>query len=195
MNFGDLKNLDVRSPGEWPSLAKTIAVGMLCVVGAVAWYYYDIQEQYAVLERVEREELDLRRQFETKQKKLVNLELYKEQLEDLRQALGAMIRQLPDKTEIAGLLVDVSQSGLAAGLEFELFRPEAELPKEFYAEKPIQIRVVGSYHEFGEFVSSLAAMPRIVTIHDIRIAPRDDGDLTMDAVAKTYRYLDEGSGG
>lgn len=191
----NLKDLDLRNPGEWPGLAKGLAITLLCLIVGGAWYYYDIQELYAQLHRVEREELDLRKQFEAKQAKVVNLALYREQLEDMRQALGAMLRQLPDKTEIAGLLIDVSQSGLAAGLEFELFQPQAEVPREFYAEKPIRIRVIGTYHEFGEFISTLAAMPRIVTIHDIRITPAGGGLLRMEAIAKTYRYLDEATEG
>ena len=196
MNLAELRELDLRNPGEWPAVIKAISVVLVFLAVGGGWYYYDIQDKYVQLERVEREEQELRKTFEDKQSKVVNLALYKEQLEDMRQALGAMLRQLPDKTEIAGLLIDVSQSGLAAGLEFELFQPQGEVPREFYAEKPIKIRVVGSYHEFGEFISSLAAMPRIVTVHDIRITPRkEDGLLRMEAIAKTYRYLDEVSGG
>jgi type IV pilus assembly protein PilO len=192
MNLSELKGLDLRSPGEWPLLIKVVAIALVCVAVGGGWYYYDIQEKYVRLERVEREEMELRKTFEDKQSKVVNLELYKEQLEEMRQALGAMLRQLPDKAEIADLLTDVSQSGLASGLEFELFQPQAEVPREFYAEKPIRIQVVGTYHEFGEFISSLAAMPRIVTVHDIRITRRKDDDLLrMEAIAKTYRYLDE----
>ena len=195
MNLSELRDLDLRTPGEWPGLAKGLLIALLCAALAGAWYYYDIQHQYIALDKVEQEEQSLRAEFERKQSKVVNLALYKEQLDDMRQTLGAMLRQLPDKTEIAGLLIDVSQSGLAAGLEFELFQPEGEIPKEFYAEKPIRVRVVGSYHEFGEFISALAAMPRIVTVHDIRISPVDGSLLRMEAIAKTYRYLDEGEGG
>lgn len=191
MKLSDLRDLDIRTPGEWPGLAKGLLIGLLCAAVGGASYYYDIQHQYVALERVEQQELSLRKEFEDKQAKVVNLELYKEQLADMRQTLGAMLRQLPDKNEIAELLIDVSQSGLAAGLEFELFQPEAEIPKEFYAEKPIRIRVVGAYHEFGEFISSVAAMPRIVTIHNVNILP-GGGPLRMEAIAKTYRYLDEG---
>jgi len=195
MNFGQLRNLDVRHPEEWPPIAKFLGLGLLCALIIGGWYYYDIQERYAQLDRVESEEKQLRKTFEDKQAKVVNLELYKQQLDDMRQTLGAMLRQLPDKSEIAGLLIDVSQSGLASGLEFELFQPEAEIPREFYAENPIRIRVVGTYHEFGEFISSLSNMPRIVTIHDVKISPRGGSVLQMEAVAKTYRYLEEGEGG
>lgn len=192
MSLSELKGLDLRNPGEWPLLIKVFAIALACVVVGGGWYYYDIKEKYVRLDRVEREEMELRKTFEDKQSKVVNLDLYKEQLEEMRQALGAMLRQLPDKAEIADLLTDVSQSGLASGLEFELFQPQAEVPREFYAEKPIRIQVVGTYHEFGEFISNLAAMPRIVTVHDIRITRRKEDDLLrMEAIAKTYRYLDE----
>jgi type IV pilus assembly protein PilO len=145
---------------------------------------------------VQREEADLRQEFESKQAKAANLENYKKQLALMEESFGAMRRQLPDSTEVADLLVDVSQTGLAAGLEFELFQPQAEVPKDFYAELPIKIRVIGNYHEFGEFVSGLAALPRIVTIHDVQIQPRPNspGDLIMEATARTYRYLDEAGG-
>jgi len=143
----------------------------------------------------------LRTTFEGKQKKAANLDAYKQQLAEMQESFGAMLRQLPDKTEVAALLVDVSQTGLAAGLEFELFKPTGEVPKDFYAELPIQIQVVGGYHEFGNFISGLAALPRIVTIHNISIAPRSkrgggvssENPLTLKATAKTYRYLEEGS--
>lgn len=192
MNWGDIRNLDAREFGEWPIPVKGFIIVLIWGLMAAGWYYYDIQYRYAALDRVEREELNLRKTFEERQSRVVNLELYKQQLEDLRASLGAMLRQLPDKAEIAGLLVDVSQSGLAAGLEFELFQPENEIAREFYAEKPIRLRVVGTYHEFGEFISAIAAMPRIVTIHDVNITPAGGPtSMVMNAVAKTYRYLDE----
>jgi len=159
----------------------------------VAWYYLDIEEQYTDLARVEQTEQDLRQDFEIKQAKAANLDAYRAQLAEMEESFGAMLRQLPNRTEVADLLVDVSQTGLAAGLEFELFQPQGEVPKDFYAELPIKIRVVGDYHEFGEFVSGLASLPRIVTIHDVQIKPRKTGtDLIMEATARTYRYLDEG---
>ncbi len=132
--------------------------------------------------------------FSTKAKKAANLDKYKKQMKEMEQSLGAMLRQLPSKTEVAELLVDVSQTGLASGLEFELFKPEPERPLEFYAELPIKLRVKGTYHEFGDFVSGVAALPRIVTLHDFSIQPKGD-ELTMEATAKTYRYLEEGEGG
>ncbi|MCB1789860.1 MAG: type 4a pilus biogenesis protein PilO, partial [Gammaproteobacteria bacterium] len=131
-----------------------------------------------------------------KQAKAANLDAYRAQLAEMQESFGAMLRQLPNRTEVADLLVDVSQTGLAAGLEFELFQPQGEVPKDFYAELPIKIRVVGKYHEFGEFVSGLAALPRIVTIHDVEVRPQSANSptLVLEATARTYRYLDEAGG-
>ena len=200
MNLQELNELDFSNVGDWPLAVKLIMVLLLCLALGAGWYFYDIKEQYAQLEKVERKELELREEFESKQAKAANLENYQKQLEEMRQSFGAMLRQLPDKTEVADLLVDVSQTGLAAGLEFELFQPQALIPREFYAELPIQIRVHGSYHEFGEFISGLASLPRIVTIHDVKIKPPRErgqrgGNLVLEATAKTYRYLEEQGGG
>src|SRR5262249_24142310 len=146
------------------------------------------------LQRRQAEELTLRQQFHEKHAKAVNLELYKQQLKDIERSFGALLRQLPGKTEVPSLLVDISQTGLAAGLQEKLFQPQAEQKKEFYAELPIKIRLTGSYHQFGEFVSGIAALPRIVTLHDIDIKPdnKDAYDqLSLELTAKTYRYMDE----
>ncbi|MEO5344217.1 MAG: type 4a pilus biogenesis protein PilO, partial [Gammaproteobacteria bacterium SHHR-1] len=148
------------------------------------------------LEKVEMEEGDLRNEFAAKQVKAINLERYRQQLADLKESLGTMLQQLPNQTEVPALLVDVSQTGLAAGLEFKRFQPAAEKKQEFYAELPINIEVVGNYHQFGDFVSGLASLPRIVTIHNINIKPTGGkdakgGQLSLKAVAKTYRYLDD----
>ena len=147
---------------------------------------------------MEREESELRSAFEAKQRKAANLDAYRQQLEEMRESFGAMLRQLPDKAEVASLLVDVSQTGLAAGLEFELFRPSGEELKDFYGELPIQVQVTGTYHDFGRFISGLAALPRIVTIHDVVIRAKKEagdgepsGELEMNATVKTYRYIDE----
>jgi len=191
----DLNNLDFNDIGDWPMLVKLFIVSLVAILVGVAWYYMDTQDQYAGLERVRREEQTLRADFEEKQQKAVNYEKYKEQLAEMKQTFGAMLRQLPNKKEVADLLIDVSQTGLAAGLEFQLFQPQNEIPKDFYAELPIKIRVVGDYHEFGEFISGIAALPRIVTMHDIDIKPisgQRAGGLVMEATAATYRYLDEG---
>ena len=195
MNLQELNDLDLSNIGVWPAPVKAVLVLVLCAAIGIGWYYYNTEDQLIALEKVERIELDLRKEFEEKQAKAVNLEKYKKQLDEMRQSFGAMLRQLPDKTEVAELLVDVSQTGLAAGLEFELFEPQGENRKEFYAELPIKIKVKGEYHQFGEFISGLAALPRIVTIHNVTISPPStrttDDSLLMEAVAKTYRYLDE----
>jgi type IV pilus assembly protein PilO len=195
MDLQQLNELDFSNIGDWPGAVKAVVVALLCalVIGGV--YYFDTQDQLARLEQSERKERDLRKTFESKQKKAANLEAYKQQLAEMRESFGAMLRQLPDKTEVAALLVDVSQTGLAAGLEFELFKPAGEVPKDFYAELPINIKVVGDYHEFGNFISGLAALPRIVTIHNVRISEQGKGrnsQLLLEATAKTYRYLEEG---
>lgn len=202
MTLDELNELDFSTIGDWPIAIKVILIVILCGLLSVGWYFFDIEAQYKELERVERLERDLRDEFERKQSRAANLEAYRAQLAEMKETFGAMLRQLPNKTEVADLLVDVSQTGLASGLEFSLFQPQKERPKEFYAELPIRLTVSGSYHQFGEFVSGLAALPRIVTVHDITIAPvqkkaQDSisgGDLKLEAMAKTYRYLD-GEGG
>ena len=193
MNLKDLNQLDFSNLGDWPVAAKTLAILLVCGLVSGAGYYLDPQHQLVSLDQVASQEQALRAEFERKQEKAANLEVYKQQLEEMRQSFGAMLKQLPDKTEVAALLVDVSQTGLAAGLEFELFQPMAEVRKDFYAELPIKLRVLGRYHEFGEFISGLAALPRIVTIHDVSIEPskKAGGRLQLVATAKTYRYLEE----
>ncbi len=194
MNLSDLNNLDFSEIGNWPVAAKVGLIGVLCLIILGGGYWFDTKEQLAELERHEGKEQELKSVFSTKAKKAANLDKYKKQMKEMEQSLGAMLRQLPSKTEVAELLVDVSQTGLASGLEFELFKPEPERPLEFYAELPIKLRVKGTYHEFGDFVSGVAALPRIVTLHDFSIQPKGD-ELTMEATAKTYRYLEEGEGG
>ncbi len=204
MNLDELNELDFGNIGVWPWPVKIVLILLVCTLLSVAFYYVDTQEQLLQLERAEKEEATLRKDFEQKQAKAASLDKYKQQLEEMKQSFGAMLRQLPNKTEVAELLVDVSQTGLAAGLEFELFQPAGEVPKEFYAELPIKLKVHGGFHEFGEFISGLAALPRIVTIHDVRIQPVNIGaisgkrgdsrnqKLILEATAKTYRYLEEG---
>ena len=164
---------------------------MLCVLGI---YFFVWDEQRPKLQQFAAEEQQLRQEFKDKHAKAVNLELYKQQLKDIERSFGALLRQLPGSTEVPSLLVDISQTGLAAGLEEKLFQPQPEQRKDFYAELPIKIRLTGSYHQFGEFVSGIAALPRIVTLHDIDIKPdnKDAYDqLSLELTAKTYRYLDE----
>lgn len=193
----DLNNLDPNNPGVWPMPVKLLAFAVLFAVILIAGWKFDItkqQEELAGLEKKEIEQLDI---LDIRQKKAANLNALKEQMEEMKQSFGDMVRQLPNKTEVAGLLIDISQTGLAAGLEFKLFEPKTESPKEFYAELPINISVVGDYHQFGEFVSGIAALPRIVTTHNINIlviAKKKDAGalkLKMTAVAKTYRALEE----
>jgi type IV pilus assembly protein PilO len=196
----DLKRLDASNIGNWPVAFKGLAIGVLslAVLGAGAWF--DTRGQLATLSKDQAKEVELKKTFEEKQLKAVSLNAYKKQMEDMQKVFGEMLRQLPSKTEVAALLVDISQVGVAAGLEFELFKPEPEIPVEFYAELPIKVRVNGNYHQFGSFVSGVAALPRIVTLHDFVITQAKDakakdskrkGPLIMEATAKTYRYLDE----
>jgi type IV pilus assembly protein PilO len=200
MNLSSL-NLDPENVGSWPLPIKAAAVLIICALAAGAVYYFDTQNQLAELGTIQAKEQELKTAFETKQKKAVNLEEYRLQLDEIEKSFGDLLRQLPDKTQVPDLLVDVSQTGLASGLEFELFKPGNEAPKEFYAELPIDIKVLGNYMEFGTFISGLASLPRIVTIHNVKITPRKDlgtasnknKPLVMEALVKTYRYMDEGS--
>ena len=191
MNFNEI-NWDFNEAGNWPTSIKVAAIAVVSIILFVAWIYFDTVDQWDGLKKVEKKEIALKKTLERKQAKAVNLDAYKQQLVDMQQQFGAMLQQLPNKTQIADLLVDVSQAGLASGLEFSLFQPSGEKRKDFYAEKPIKLTVVGNYHEFGEFVSNLAALPRIVTLHNVSLAPAGKGGvMTMNATAKTYRYLDE----
>lgn len=208
MNLSEI-NWDINYAGRWPFPIKLGIVSLFCAVVIGAWYYFDTQDQILQLDSVRQKEPELKSSFENKQKKVANLEEYKAQLVEMEKAFGEMLRQLPDKTQVPELLIDVSQTGLASGLEFELFKPQAEIKKDFYAELPINIRVVGDYAKFGTFVSGLAALPRIVTIHDVRIKGIGSGSgekgktadqtgnkkpgmgLVMETLVKTYRYLEE----
>jgi type IV pilus assembly protein PilO len=191
----ELRSLDPRDPGRWPLAIRTGAVALCFVVlSGVLTYLFVWNDQRPELQRRADTEQQLRQEFKTKHAKAVNLDVYKTQLKDIERSFGALLRQLPGKTEVPNLLVDISQTGLSAGLEEKLFQPQPELKKEFYAELPIKISLTGSYHQFGEFVSGIAALPRIVTLHDIDIktATKDAYDqLTLELTAKTYRYLDE----
>jgi type IV pilus assembly protein PilO len=192
MNLSELNELDLNNIANWPLPARMAVIALIFAAVLGLGYWLDIKDQRISLQKAENKELELRQTFETKAKKAANLAAYEQQLEEMKASFGAMLRQLPNKTEVAELLVDISQTGLASGLEFELFKPESEVPKEFYAELPITIRVKGNYHEFGNFVSGVAALPRIVTVHDINIVPsKEGGELHMDMLAKTYRYIDE----
>lgn len=192
----ELQSLDVNDVGRWPLAfrAAVIIIVFLAVVGLGVWFTI-VKDKQPVLERAQQDEMDLRTAFESKQKKAANYDDYKEQLEEIEKSFGTMLRQLPGETEIPSLIVDISQTGLAAGLQERLFEPQAEIPRDFYAEKPIRITLVGGYHEIADFVSGIAALPRIVTLHNINItAVGEDGDydnLSIDVTAKTYRYIEE----
>jgi type IV pilus assembly protein PilO len=164
---------------------------VICAAVLFAGYWFDTKEQMQMLEQQQAKENELKQTFEKKQADAANLEAYKEQMAEMEKRFGALLLKLPSKTEIAELLVDVSRVGLDAGLEFELFKPGNEVPRDFYAEFPINLRVKGSYHELGNFVSGVAALPRIVTIHDLSMKKDKEGELTMTATANTYRYLDK----
>ena len=191
----ELQSLDPRDPGRWPLAVRAGAVGLcFLILTAVLIYVFVWDAQLPELQRRQDVEQQLRQEFRTKHAKAVNLDLYKQQLKDIERSFGALLRQLPGKTEVPNLLVDISQTGLSAGLEEKLFQPQPEQKRDFYAELPIKIRLTGSYHQFGQFVSGIAALPRIVTLHDIQITSvnKDAYDqLALELTAKTYRYLDE----
>lgn len=191
----DIKSLDPNDPGRWPLPVRAGCV-VLCfvVLAAASFWYFVWTEQKPKLDTATAEEQTLRATFKSKHSKAVNLEVYQQQLADIERSFGALLRQLPGKTEVQSLLIDISQVGVGAGLEEKLFQPTAESTKDFYAELPIKIRLTGSYHQMGEFVSGIAALPRIVTLHDIIIRP-DNKDLydnlSFELTAKTFRYLDD----
>jgi len=191
----ELRALDPRDPGRWPLAVRAGAIGVcFLALAIVATYLLVWQDMSPQLAQLQDQEEQLRSEFKTKHAKATNLDIYKQQLGNIEKSFGAMLRQLPSKTEVDSLLVDISQTGLAAALTQKLFQPEAEVKKDFYAEQPIKIRFVGSFHQFGQFVSGIAALPRIVTLHDVQIASTDkntNDQLQMDLTAKTYRYLDD----
>jgi type IV pilus assembly protein PilO len=192
----ELRALDPRDPGRWPFVIRALATLVCFVVlsGALIWYFV-WSDRMPVLQQREDQEQALRNEYKTKHAKAANLQLYKQQLADIEKSFGALLRQLPSKTEVPNLLVDISQTGLAAALQEKLFQPGTEAKKDFYAELPIKITLTGTYHDFGAFVSGIAALPRIVTLHDITITPLDKtgsfDNLQLDVTAKTYRYLDD----
>lgn len=197
----ELQSLDMQNPGSWPSWARGAAVAFAGLLILAAGYFVMIKPQIEELDAARLKETTLFTEFETKQKKVAALDAYKEQLKEMERSFGAMLRQLPSKAEVANLLNDISQTRVAASLEEELFKPQPDVPREFYAQLPNTIVVVGEYHQMGTFVSGVAALPRIVTIDDIEIRPvkaaAAKGEaagpplLRMQAVATTYRYLDE----
>jgi len=192
VDIPSVNDIDFNESGEWPLIGKIVAAVLICLVIWGGGYYFVIKDKRAELARLEQTENELRTSFEIKQGKAVNLEAYKEQMKEMELSFASMLQQLPRKSEVADLLVDISRTGLVNGLEFELFKPEEERPIDFYIELPITMRVTGTYHQFAEFVSGIAALPRIVTLHNFKMGPLTaDGNMTMDITAKTYRYFDE----
>ncbi len=194
ISFDELKQLDPRDPGRWPLAVRlgVITLFFVLVTALLLWFlvWSSRKDELAQLENTEQ---TLRNEFRTKHAKAVNLDLYKQQLADIEKSFGAMLRQLPGETEMDNLLIDIAQSGTATGLQQVKFQPQPEQSRDFYAERPIKIRLAGSYHQMGEFVSVIAGLPRIVTLHDFNIqtAGRGYDQLTMDVTAKTYRYLND----
>lgn len=198
LRLEDLDINDIKKIGSAPLSIKIVIVLVLCAALAAAGYFLDTTSQKAKLESAITKEEQLRKTFAVKQAKAANLEAYKQQLEEMRVSFGTLLRQLPNDTEIETLLTDISQTGISAGLDIEYFKPEGLRPKEFYSEYPIKLKVTGRYHEFAEFISGVAALPRIVTVQDIIIKPADPKGgvkLTMELTAVTYQYLDESSEG
>lgn len=192
MNLEELKALNLRDIGSWPVLPKVSALVLVFVAVVLAAYWFIWKPQLEQLETTRQKEMALRESFLTKKKQAVNLDTYRQQQVEIEQSFGALLKQLPNKSEMDALLVDINQAGLGRGLEFELFKPApSEILSEFYAELPVTVKVTGGYHDLGHFASDVSQLPRIVTLNDIKIEVAKDGRLTMDGVAKTYRYLDE----
>lgn len=206
MKAADLKNLnlsdlisrvqtaDWRNIGSWPLVGRIVILAIAFVVILGLGWYFLISDQKQQLDQAAQQEVQLKQQFEQKAMEAANLDILKAQLEEMKKSFGTMLRQLPGKTEIPNLLQDISQTAQVDGLKQDLFKPTSEVRKDFYAEQPIQIAVEGSYHQFAKFVSDVAALPRIVTIHDVNIKPSDSAgvNLVMTLTAKTYRYLEAG---
>lgn len=191
LTLDDLRNIDFNDVAGWPRSVKVAAAVLICIVILAAGYWFIIKDQLAELEKAERAEVALRDEFSSKKALAVNLEAYKQQMVEMQERFGVMLRQLPNRTEVPELLIDITQTGLGRGLQFDLFQPRNKRVADFYAELPVNIRVRGTYHQLGQFVSDVAGLPRIVTIDDLVLSPSGGEVLTMSAVAKTYHYLDE----
>jgi type IV pilus assembly protein PilO len=187
----DINKLNLKDMGVWPAPFKVAAMAILFGALLLAGYWFVWKDQMEALDQSRQEEQKLRTEFLDKKKQALNLDLYREQVKEIEQAFGALVRQLPNKSEMDALLTDINQAGLGRGLEFELFKPAPETMRDFYAELPITVRITGSYHDLGRFVSDVAMLPRIVTLNNLAISQGKDGVLALDAVAMTYRYLDE----
>jgi len=190
MKFDDLKNLNPKTPGSWPWPAKILAFLVIFAGVVAAGAFFDWKDRWGSLQTIKEEEDKLKETFLSKKKEAINLDLIKKQLTETQESFGALLKQLPNKSEMDALLTDINQAGLGRGLQFELFRPGAETINGVFAEQPITIKVTGNYDDLGKFASDIAMLPRIVTLNDIAISPNGTG-LSMDATAKTFRYLDE----
>ncbi len=191
----DLSDLDLNNIGSWPAIIKGIVFVLFFVIVLALGYNFHLKDMQANLERVQAEEQTLKQQFSSKAFQAANLEAYKEQMKEMEVSFGALLRQLPSDTEVPGLLEDVTRTGLGSGLEFEEIKLLPEVTQQFYIELPIQISVVGSYHDLATFVSGVASLPRIVTLHDFELKPVDSENssvIRMSVMAKTYRYNDKG---
>ena len=192
MTLDDIRNLDPREIGSWPIVPKLVALLLILVGIVAAGFWFDWRIQIQKLDAARQKEQQLQTSFLDKQKQAVNLEAYRQQLATVEQEFGEMLKQLPNKSEMEALLTDINQAGLGRGLQFLLFKPALqERRSEFYAELPITIKLTGNYHDMGAFASDVAQLPRIVTLNDLSMAAGKDGQLTMDARARTYRYLDD----
>jgi type IV pilus assembly protein PilO len=192
MNFlEELKSVDPKTPGSWPWLVKGAAFLAMFVVMVAAGAVFDWQDQWESLKRVRLQEEQLRDTFLAKKRQAINLDIIKKQLIDTQQSFGALLKQLPSKSEMDALLTDINQAGLGRGLQFDLFRPGPEVPTGVFTEQPITLRVTGTYDDLGKFASDIAQLPRIVTLNNIAVSTSTTGVLTLDATAMTYRYLDE----
>lgn len=191
MNLDDIRRLNIREVGNWPMLPKVAFLAILLIVIVALGAFFDWKDQYETLEQAQAKEATLKSEYATKKAKAVNYDLYVAQLKEVEQSFGALVKQLPNRSEIDALLTDINQAGLGRGLVFELFKPAAqEKMADFYAELPINIRITGNYHDMGAFASDVAQLPRIVTLNDVAIV-NDKGVLALEGVAKTFRYLDE----
>ncbi len=196
MTLDDLKKLNYKDPGLWPWPPKLMLLGLIFVVLLILAFVFDWSGQLSSLSNAKHEEETLKQTFLAKKKDAVNLDFYKSQLKEIEKSFGALLKQLPNRSEMEALLVDINQAGLGRGLQFDLFKPaQHENVTEYYAELPISIKVTGSYHDIGAFASDLATLPRIVTLHDVNISPVKEGTLTMNATISTYRYPDEADNG
>lgn len=192
MTLDDLRRLDPKTIGSWPALPKLGVLLLALIAVIVLSYFLDWSDQLDSIDAAQKKEVALRDTFIDKKKQAIDLDAYRKQLDDIEKSFGTLLKQLPSKSEMEALLTDINQAGLGRGLQFELFKPAtAEAVSEFYAELPISIRVTGSYHDMGSFASDVSKLSRIVLLNDISLTQGKDGGLAMDAVAKTYRYLDD----